>query len=212
MTKILDSALSEYRLSDWSIKVQLGSKADADIIRVIQEHGARIVASGSEGPADGIYTDSVGAPIGISTADCVPLIVVTPNNALALHVSRKTLNAGQLDQVPQIFNIAAITGVFIGPHICPQHFIFEYAGPEILAFAKRWPEAVAKIEAGTSLNLDRVVTGYLNAWHVPDEDIMRVSICTAETPQLPSYCRSRIAEEKLEDSIITSVRHLQQTV
>lgn len=201
------SGLGKYRLGDWLVKVQLASISDTDIVRVSQEHGVRIIAAGDSGPADGLITDSHGSAVGISTADCLPLVVVTPDNALALHVSRKTLIAGQLDQVPAHFKVANITHAFIGSHICSRHFTFDFAGPDIAAYLQRWPQADVS-QLPVHLDLATVVTSYLTTWRVPPDKIVRSNNCTFEQAGLPSYRRFLRGGQKLQDGIITSVRHI----
>jgi copper oxidase (laccase) domain-containing protein len=189
----------------------LQSEVPADVVRVKQGHGSTIVGASevknSEILADGISASAdFEEPFMILTADCLPLVVVTDKAACALHVSRKTLILGLLEGVPQFMKPPDITGVYIGPHVCAEHFVFETVGPEIAAFQKRWPLACTATEDGLHLSLVKAVAEYLGAWGVTPERLTSDPRCTFETPDLPSYRRALRDQQPLTDQIATVVR------
>jgi copper oxidase (laccase) domain-containing protein len=157
--------------------------------------------------ADGVAVHADNAqPLVIRTADCLPLVLLSPEVACVLHVSRKTLVKGLLDQVPNFIVPGQITKVFIGPHICAEHFVFEKMGPEIQEFQQKYPYACRETVTGLSLDINRVVEEYLKSWNVDEALLSRDGRCTFESPELPSYRRSLRDNQPLSDAIATIVR------
>lgn len=172
-------------------------------------HGGHILSADDEGSgieADGILTQGKSEWIGVVTADCLPLVLVTPETALALHVSRKTLVRGLLDAVPTVLPVAEITNVWIGPHICAEHFTFDWAGEDIVAFQQRWPEAVREEKAKLYLSLRDAVQQYLTDWGVPAAVVQEDGRCTFETLDLPSYRRALARGARERDQWLTAIR------
>ena len=142
--------------------------------------------------------------IGVSSAYCLPLALVTNEAALVLHVSRKTLINGLLDNVPRVLEPASIRQVLIGPHVCPEHFTFEWEGPEITRFVEKFPDAVEQDQAGVwSLSTRDAVQDYLEKWRISEEQIEEDLRCTFEASELPSYRRK---SEELTRHVATIVR------
>lgn len=180
-----------------------------------QVHGAVILsaaqrAGGDTTPADGIVV-ALGDPLaGVTTADCLPLVVLTPTQALVLHVSRKTVLAGQLEQAPKCINVDKITHAIIGPHICAEHFSFAWQGEEVQAFARQYPEAVRQSEAGLHLSLQSIVEHALATWGVRSDQIVHHASCTVEDEVWPSYRamvdRGETKDPSVSAGIITAVQ------
>lgn len=153
-----------------------------------QVHGSTIISADGSGPADGIFITNPNNEVGIKTADCMPLVLLGEGSALALHVSRKTLVAGILDQVPKYIQPNEIKKIYIGPHICAEHFTFEWEGQGIANFRRQFPQAVTKKDGVLHLSLLKAVRQYFNSWGIAptmEED----GRCTFEDQGLPSYKR-----------------------
>lgn len=190
----------------WHIATQLLSQVPEGVVGVKQVHGAAIVRAQDikkgETQADGIFAPAnFRWPSMIRTADCLPLIVTTQDSVCALHVSRKTLIRELLDEVPAVIAPAEIISVYLGPHICAKHFVFETMGPEIAAFQERFPGACWQREDGLHISLLAAVEHYLAAWGVPVESRQIDERCTFETPSLPSYRRALRDRQTLVDHI-----------
>ena len=207
--------MSTYRFGRWEIDVTVVNDWPTDILRPKQTHGGHIARAvellDTTSEADGVYAksstlrDAEGVSgIGVSTADCLPLVLLADDAALALHVSRKTLINGLLDNVPRVLSPDTITQAFIGPHVCPEHFTFEWEGPEITRFAQVFPEAAEQDNDGTwSLSTRDAVQHYFDAWGVAEQAVEEDLRCTFEATELPSYRRS---PSELERHVATIVK------
>jgi copper oxidase (laccase) domain-containing protein len=177
-------------VGDWQVFVY----ADEGYDRVLlpeQTHGADIIRAEELGKkhvyADGVFLEKNSPLTGVQTADCMPLIITSAEAALALHVSRKTLVAGLLDRVPHYISPADIEYVWIGPHICRRHFVFEWDGDEIRQFRAKFPQAVT--DNPIALSLRRAVQTYFDKWRVQSSRVTEDSRCRYEEISLPSFTR-----------------------
>jgi len=192
-------------LGDWIVDDSLQSQIDPNVWQVTQEHSGRIVKVDDPGPADGLITYPGKGPIGVVTADCMPLVIVTPQAALALHVSRKSIIRGLLEAVSERIDTAYISGVYVGPHICPRHFVFDYVGEDIRRFREQFPASVSKSKTGFSLSLRAAVETFLARWSVPVNLVYEDGRCTSEELNLPSYRRSLDRKERTGEQLVTHV-------
>ncbi len=198
--------MSSTHIGNWEIATVLDSEVPPDVWRVKQVHGGKIGVAGDSGEADGIVTSANKQSIGIATADCMPAVIVTANQAVALHVSRKTIIKGLLDAVLVHINPADIVGVYIGPHICGDHFVFEFEGEDIKTFCQQYPTAARITDAGVSLTLREALQTYLDKWNVPAKSIVEDGRCTQEHEELPSYKRALARGKPLAGQLVTFVR------
>lgn len=149
---------------------------------------ARPFVAGENG--DGFLLNLNDSPAAIRTADCIPLIITTAENALALHISRLTLLHDIVTTGLNLINLEKITGLYIGPHICQRHFIFEEEGNTVKEFMKRFPTAVARTSTGTTLSLRTALDPYIAPiLKNPNVTKMIDQRCTYQTHKLPSYKR-----------------------
>lgn len=194
----------------WKIETRLSSSPlHANVIKVKQAHGGDIARA--ERVDRATVADGIAAPLNftspfmIATADCLPLVIASDEVACALHVSRKSLIHGLLDHVPDFLVAPAITSAYIGPHICEEHFVFDWVGPDIKLFAQKFPAACRESKAGLHLSLKKAVEIYLERWHVAPELVSVDPRCTWETEELPSYKRSLRDTQPLFDQLATIV-------
>ena len=181
-----------------------------DVVFPFQTHGNKIIGAiecvSGQTEADGIYTDDAKHFMGISTADCLPLVLLTETKALALHVSRKTLVRGLVENIPAIINLQEITHAYIGPHICQQHFIFEYAGEEIQEFMKKFPDSFTEKDGVIHISLINTVQQYCDQWELKNIPIHTDNRCTFEDRTLASKRRTG----KANPGIFTVVRKVKK--
>jgi copper oxidase (laccase) domain-containing protein len=194
--------MSTHRFGNWEVEVRNVIEWPEGVLKGKQTHGghiARVVELlGGEIEADGVFAKAATLAegrgitgIGIATADCLPLVLLAQDAALVLHVSRKTLINGLMDNVDRFLDPQEITHVFIGPHICSEHFTFEWEGPEITRFVERFPEAAEQDDQGIwSLSTREAIRGYLEKWSVAESQVTEDDRCTYEASELPSYRRN----------------------
>ena len=183
-----------FLLGIWHVAHTVALSAQPAPARTLQqEHAGQIITAAGNPPTlrgDGWLVAPADPPVAIATADCVPVVVATITGACVLHVSRHTLLAGIVAQALQLLAPQKISGVYIGPHICPDHFLFEYAGPGIITFKQRYPAVCTTTPRGVKISLltavQQELVGVLRAGSVSPRIDQR---CTYETPALPSYRR-----------------------
>ncbi len=116
--------------------------ADLRCHSVHQVHGTKIVEAGPatevmspERPhADGLYSQQAGLMIGVQTADCLPILLVTEHKttAMALHAGWRGLTAGLVTKgVKTLRDLQPNSAIFalVGPAIGPCHY---EVGPEFV--------------------------------------------------------------------------------
>jgi len=160
--------------------------AGPGILRPRQIHGGNITRQ-TDAEADGII--STGTRVGIATADCLPLVLAGADMALALHVSRKSIIHGLLDNVLTYIEPQNIDYAFLGPHICEYHFSFEEEGEMLRQFCSRFPDAVHFHKGKMYVSLRKAVHHFLRAWNIHPDRISEDGRCTYELDSLPSYRR-----------------------
>lgn len=184
--------MSHLQLGSFMVAVVAPKSLPDNVILLAQEHGTKIVKvtqyDSSRPLADGAILTVPHITLGIRTADCVPLVIVSSTTAIALHVSRKNLLADLLDAVPTLLPLKDITHVFIGPHICSHHFTFDYQGPAVKEFQKKFPAAVT-LDTTMHISLRQAIQEYLQQWRIPAQAIISDNRCTYEDPSLYSYRR-----------------------
>ncbi len=157
----------------------------------VQKHTGIILSLATDDrsiPADGIYTKNPLVPIGIRTADCLPLFIRTDKDEyIGLHISRLTLIRGLLDQVPHYIDTSTITNVWMGPHICDKHFCFQWVGKDIQTFQQMFPEAVKAQGESVCLSIQKATEQYLHKWNVSSDVIEVDTRCTYEQSERMSY-------------------------
>ena len=203
---------SEFRLGSWLIESRVLTKMPRGVLQPVQVHGSEIVRAadlvGQSREADGVFltgSDSTRSTIAIRTADCLPLLLLGESQALALHISRKTLLAGLLDQVPTVFDLSELREVYLGPHICQEHFSFKCQGDLIIQFYKKYPWAVIQEGGLIRLSLREAVGDYLSDWKHSYTEIYDNTSCTYHAALLPSYRRALEQGVELTSYIYTTL-------
>jgi hypothetical protein len=174
---------------NWArVRAALGPIA---LVGMEQVHGTRVVAihaaDQQAGEADGLVTDQPGCALAVLTADCVPILLVSPRRrlAMALHAGWRGTVAGivahGLAAAERSFGAgAAEWEAALGPSIggcCYE------VGAEIgAALEERWgamPFAWRPQGRRGRLDLRKANRAILAACGVPEERIFDLGACTA---------------------------------
>lgn len=163
-----------------------------EILTARQVHGGNVVRDKhlelGEMEADGIILGSESTNrIGIKTADCMPVIIMTDTEAIGLHVSRKSIVNGLLDNVMSVIAPLEVNRIFVGPHLCEYHFSFNEEDYMIRRFRYRFPEAVHFHKGLMYLSLKKALVHFLDDWQINKERVVYDGRCTYEMLDLPSY-------------------------
>lgn len=184
--------MKEIILGGWQIKHLIEPLTTKKVVVTQQYHEGQLcsVDEATRGNrCDGVVIGRRDAGAGIQTADCLPLVIITLQYAYALHISRKTLLTPLVPRVLTHLGTHVITGIFIGPHICGEHLVYEYEGEEIAAFKKAFPNAYKGVPEGTALSLRAALDGLLKPVITQTTPVTVDDRCTYEDNQLPSYRR-----------------------
>jgi YfiH family protein len=164
---------------------QLGSKEPADLIRPIQQHGTEVayvrgVGDTNPGHADAVVSILARVPVGVLTADCVPVLLAMDGGRVvaAVHAGWRGIAAGVVPSAFEAMERAAarwrrVTAV-IGPHI--GACCYEVDSPVIerlrVRFAKLLDSALTPVSLEHSmLDLGALVRLELIRAGVPPEDV-----------------------------------------
>lgn len=195
-------------LGHYHITSMISPAAPAGVITAKQVHGGGLVdvsvAQQRDVEADALLLRDEPTTIAVYTADCLPLILIGEEVAVALHVSRKTILQRQLEQAAEV--MGKILLAYVGPHICADHFTFSYVGDELRQLQQQYPDACYINKTGlVSVSLLTIVRGFLEA-HIASSAMHIDQRCTWEDRGLPSYRRSLECNETYRDHIFTLVR------
>lgn len=168
---------------------------DREAVMVRQVHGGTIAAARavqSDTQADGIYVAEPGVRAAIGTADCMPVVLLSDQAAVVLHVSRRTLIYGLLENAFSYLPAQLVNRVCVGPHICEYHFSFEREEAELRRFRVRYPRAVHFHHGRLHVSLKAALESVLDAWDIDRRRVVYDGRCTLEHDELPSYRRLRL--------------------
>jgi polyphenol oxidase len=182
---------SEYSLGAFDVVVTTEEVDDA--VFASQVHKGEVVdvedVTHRVTQADGIVTSQGSKPIGIYTADCLPLVLVADTKTVAIHVSRKTLVAEILNSAIHVLGSEVVHIAFLGPHACSNHLSYEYAGEELIELERKFPESVSKNESMTHVSLRAPVLKFLKREYGEKLEIVEDGRCTVEDENLFSWRR-----------------------
>lgn len=136
------------------------AQAPAGLLRPRQVHGTRVVVVARDagppadpGEADAVVSARAALPIGVVTADCLPILVAAPGGAVAaVHAGWRGLAAGVIGEALAALaelspeGVAGATAV-IGPRVGPG--CYEVDAPVVDALARRFADALDAAVAAT---------------------------------------------------------------
>lgn len=141
-----DGDASQARVrAELASRLEVGSQwADAR-----QVHGRAVIEAtvpGRVGEADGLFTQVVGLPVFVRTADCVPVILEGENSAAVVHAGWRGMAAGVIWAARQAMQAAGAPPVraAIGPSIGPCCY---GVGSEVLS---QFPEFLVRTRSGAA--------------------------------------------------------------
>jgi len=191
--------------SHWEDQVKVYEFIENNIMpsnsRVIipnQVHGSLIMHMEDDGQssnfdADGVITNSANLCLTVTTADCMPILVVDPISGYfaAIHVGWRSFVAGIIDNLFQTGHELKMnfgrTQIFFGPSIGPCCF---EVGPEVAAlFDKDW---IDNRHGSLYVDLKGAVQNKLMSLGIVKENIGGISDCTSCNPgRYYSYRRDK---------------------
>lgn len=134
--------------------------APAGLVRPRQVHGARVIrlssvsiaAPGLLGDADAVVSELPGVPVGVVTADCMPVLLATPSGRVAaVHAGWRGLAAGVVaaacEVLSEVAADAALAVAVVGPHVGAD--CYEVDAPVVDALAPRFGGALEAALAPT---------------------------------------------------------------
>jgi YfiH family protein len=158
-----------------------------------QVHGADVVVAAPQWPqrphADGIVAVAAGQTLMVRAADCVPVVLVAPDERVvgAVHAGRPGVVAGVVPATVAAMRDlgAGRIEAWVGPHVCGRCYeVPEQLRADVAAVV---PEAFAETSWGTpSVDLGASVRAQLERRDVVVHDVSR---CTRESADLYSYRR-----------------------
>ena len=156
-----------------------------------QVHGDRVViieeVVDPDPTADALVTGIAGISLAVQVADCIPLLLSSPEAVAAVHVGRKGLmNEVALRAIDVMLEIGAseITAI-IGPSICGA--CYEVSQDVYDEVVNQHPHAQSRTKKGTlALDLPKALISQLSAHSL---DVINESMCTFENSDLFSYRR-----------------------
>jgi len=192
----ISTALDEVgiRLGNWRVATQAPEISLPELVLFPDQiHGGNIVevemlAQGKMS-ADGVVLKGDSVAGGVQTADCAPVVIVSDNAAVVLHISRKALVRGLLANAATYVAPDDINHVFIGPHICEYHFSFEEEDKLLRQLRYQYPKAVHFHKGKLYLSMRRALKGVFDEWQIHPDKIIEDGRCTYEQLQMPSYRR-----------------------
>lgn len=181
-------------LGNWRVDILLpGTEERQPIFYPRQIHGGNILPGESlmrqELPADGVWLRGTATAGGVKTADCAPVVIVTEEAAVVLHVSRKSIVRGLLQNTLTHIAVKDIDHIFIGPHICEYHFSFDEEDELLRQFRYQYPKAVHFHKGKLYLSLRRALMNVFENWQVHPSKISEDGRCTYEQLTMPSHRR-----------------------
>ena len=159
-----------------------------------QVHGNRVAvieAVTDEDPtADALVTGIPGISLAVQVADCIPLLLHSPESVAAVHVGRKGLVNGVAHAAIDVMRDMGSTNIsaIIGPSICgPCYEVSQEIHDEVVALH---PAANAVTDRGTpALNLPAALQESLERAGIVVRNEFR---CTLESDDLYSYRRDGV--------------------
>ncbi len=168
------------------------------LVRPRQVHGTRVVVLRREmmveiGEADAIVSERPALPIGVVTADCLPLLVATPHGSVAaVHAGWRGLAAGVISEA--LSALAALTpdgitgaSAVIGPRVGSG--CYEIDAPVAEALARRFAGAV-----DTALVATRPGHWQLDLATLACVDLVRSGVAADRVAALAGVCTACDAE------------------
>ncbi len=164
--------------------VQYMNQVHGDRIAIIEEISEEVPT------ADALVTGIPGIGLAVMVADCIPLLLHSPEVVAAVHVGRKGLVNGVAVKTIELMQEmgASRISATIGPAICGTCYeVSEDIYSEVTSY---FPLAASRTEQGTlSLDLPKALIAVLESRSI---EVSNESICTVESDDHFSYRRDGV--------------------
>jgi len=177
---------------------QLGSKEPPGVVRPVQQHGNRVAfvrfeSDTDPGHADAVVSTLAGVPVGVMTADCVPVLLSMDGGRVvaAVHAGWRGIAAGVVPSAFQAMLRSAAHSrratAVIGPHI--GACCYEVDSPVIERLRVRFAERLDCALTPVSSQHWMLDLGALVRW-----DLIRAGLRPSDVGRLPDACTCCDAE------------------
>ncbi len=170
-----------------------------NVLIPIQKHTTNILSAEeyNREEADGLYTNKKNMPLGVLTADCMPIVLTDSKTLVVIHAGWKGLFEGILEKGVDLFERKDNVFCFIGPSAKDCCY---YVQEDFLENAKKYgielnKRYLKKDEKGFKFSLQEVAKGKLKDRGV--NHIIDFSKCTICNINFYSYRRGNINERIL---------------
>ena len=171
---------------------QLDSKVPDDVIRPIQEHGTEVAFVHDTGDTDAAHADAVvstlaGVPVGVMTADCVPVLLAVDGGRVvaAVHAGWRGIAAGVVPSAFEAMTRSAVgwrrVTAVIGPHI--GACCYEVDSPVIERLRVRFAKLLDSVLRPVSLEHSMLDLGALVRL-----ELIRAGVRAADVGSFPDAC------------------------
>jgi len=162
--------------------VQFMNQVHGDRIAIIEEVTDEIPT------ADALVTGIPGISLAVMVADCIPLLLQSPEAVAAVHVGRRGLVNDITSKTIAVMKEmgASVITAHIGPAICGECY---EVSEEIYNEVTSLHPAAASTDPGFTLDLPRALREVLTSQSI---EIVDHFSCTLETPELFSYRREAV--------------------
>ena len=165
----------------------------SDIAFMNQSHSNTVVEVSDASEvidADALVTTSKGLGIAVIAADCLPILLYSPQAVAAVHAGRVGVGNGIIDRTVALMQSLGARGISatVGPSICAD--CYEVSPQMYQEFVLENPEASTSAQKH-ALDLKRSARAQLEKLGVVTRD---VDICTLENHDYFSFRRDRTPE------------------
>ncbi len=161
----------------------------------VQKHTNKVVKlSELSKDADGIYIEEKNVPIGVLTADCVPIVLFNENELAVVHGGWRGLFNGIIENAISLFKRNSVKA-FIGTNI--RNCCYQVQDDFVENFKSKYPDEnlFEKRENGIYFNLNEFTKFLLKSNNV--ELAYETKLCTKCEENLYSYRKGNIEERIL---------------
>ena len=174
-----------------------------DIIEVNHNNAAKVLFS----KADGLFTDEYNLPLGVITADCLPVMIAGEKCISSLHCGWRSLNGGIIDNAFKLFqkHNDKVIYAYIGAGICNK--CYEVKDDLINQLVEKYKPAeclTKKDDEHYLLDMKKLATNALmfNELHIDNIEVSSHSSCCNK--ELYSY---RLENGKTGRMVTTIVKN-----
>lgn len=143
---------------------------------------------------DALWSKDFDLGLMVKTADCLPILIATPQNIFAIHAGWKGLASGIIEKALKPLGDPTKALAFVGPHISKCHFEVHLEVAESVQLALPPDKRSSVIsphpdEGKVFLDLGAVSRVQLTMLGIPSENIWVTNECTFRNPDYHSFRR-----------------------